>query len=222
LVELLHISGDDKGIEMRAMFLFLISICLAAVSSAAADEAVLHEGGTRMDKGDILDRVALVVTAKGPVTFGAGARHAYKLAEGEQADLLIFLNYGDGPLDITKPPTVRKPALISQLGLSWVLPLSSTLEGAVNIESNSGFDNTYRTTHTLRIAFDDGTFKVTKWSTASENNRNSQRSLCWVDYIAGKAFKRQNREKKVSLNGIFKQPTLAEWSGVISPKVCDQ
>jgi hypothetical protein len=207
---------------MHAIILFLISLGVAAISPAAAGQAVLHEMSVDMDKMGTLDRAVLMVTGQGPVVFGAGDRHAYRLAEGEQADLLIFLNYGDGPLDLSKPPSLRKSALITRAGLSWVLPLAVTLEGAVRIESNSGFGNTFRTTHTLKIIYDGGAFKVANWSTAFENNRNSQRWLCSVNYLTGMAFKRRDKENKVPLEGTFKPIKLEDWKVGMYPEVCGE
>jgi hypothetical protein len=207
---------------MHVIILVLISLGIAAISPAAAGQAVLHEMSVDMDKVGTLDRAVLMVTGQGPVVFGAGDRHAYQLAEGEQADLLIFLNYGDGPLDLSKPPSLRKSALITRAGLSWVLPLTVTLEGALNIGSNTGFANTFRTTHTLKVIFGGGALKVANWSTVSETNRDSQRSLCSVNYLTGRAFKRKNKENNVPLEGTFEPIMLEDWNAGMRPVVCEE
>jgi hypothetical protein len=207
---------------MHAIILFLIGLGIAAISPAAAGQAVLHEMSVDMDKVGTLDRAVLMVTGQGPVVFGAGDRHAYMLAEGEQADLLIFLDYGDGPLDLSKLPSLRKSALITRAGLSWVLPLTVTLEGAVRIQSNSGFGNTLRTTHTLKVIYGGGAFKVANWSTVSENNRDSQISLCSVNYLTGRAFKRKNKENNVPLQETFKPIMLEDWKVGMHPEVCEE
>jgi hypothetical protein len=207
---------------MRLVLNFLLCLFAVCPAVAATREDVLFDVTFDMDHAGTSDRAALVLVGPGRTDFSEQTKDVYLLGEGERADLFIYLNHGDGPLDLTRPPTLRKNSLISRDELSFVIPLVVSQKGSLNVVSSNGFGNTFNTTQTLTIVYRDGKFRVAGWAQDSYNSREAQSSHCSVNYLAGKAVKRGTDGKDVRLKGVFKPIELEEWTTASEPAVCEE
>jgi hypothetical protein len=197
--------------------------CFGAHSVYAAPKLeLLFDALSDMDKNGVEDRAALVLVGPGRTEADNPSKDFYALAEDEHVDLFIYLNGGNGPLDITQVPTARKASLISADTLRFVLPLSGNAKGSINIVTSNGFGNTFNTTETLTIVWRKGTFMVGGWAQDFYNSRDEQSAHCSVNYLTGKAVRRKNAGKNLALKGVFKPVLLADWSAAAQPKGCDE
>jgi hypothetical protein len=206
---------------VRHMLSAFVCLLMASPVCAASREDVLFDVIFDMDHSGILDRAVLVGVGPGRTDFSDPTKDTYPLAEGEHADLLIYLDYGDGPLDLAKAPTLRKQNLINRDSLSFVMPLAVNPKGSLRVISSNGFGNTINTTETLTVVHRDGHFLVAGWAQDFYDSREEQSSHCSVNYLAGKAVKRRNGGKDIALKGAFKPIALAEWGVGSTPVVCE-
>jgi hypothetical protein len=144
----------------------------------------------------------------------------YQLADGERADLLIFLDVGDDALNVTDTPTFRKEGVALADGLRFVLQQQATAKGSLNIITSNGFGNTFNTTETLTIVHRNGRFMVAGWAQNFYNSREEQSTHCSVNYLSGRAVRRENQGKNVALKGKFKPVRLADWNVSETPEIC--
>ena len=207
---------------MRLMLTLLLCFVLHCPAVAASHEDVLFDVTFDMDHAGTRDRAVLVLVGTGRSDAADPSKDFYQLGEDERADLLIYLNHGDGPLELSKPPTLRKDNIINRDELVFVMPPAVNLKGSLNIVSSNGFGNTFNTTETLTVVYRDGTFKVAGWAQDFYNSREEESSHCSVNYLAGKAVKRVNNGKDVRLKGIFKPSDLAAWTSANHAKVCEE
>lgn len=224
LVQLVNYGRSDRKYPMR-IFLCLLMFFLTlgpTASFAASRQDVLFDVTFDMDRAGTWDRAVLVAVGPGRTDFSELTKDAYLLSDGERADLFIYLNYGDGPLDLTTPPTLRKENLINRDDLSWVMPLAVNLKGSLNVVSSNGFGNTFNTTEALTIVYRNEKFMVAGWAQDFYNSREEQSSHCSVNYLAGKAVKRVNEGKNIALKGQFKPVAVADWSAQSRPDVCNE
>jgi hypothetical protein len=203
---------------LRCIFCAVLWCFLPAF--AAAKQEVLFDVIFDMDHEGALDRAVLV--GQGRTDAGSASKDFYQLYPGERADLLIYLNHGDGVLDLNKLPTLRKDNIISGDELAFVMPLAVNARGSLNVVSSNGFGNTFNTTETLTIVYRDGAFLVAGWAQDFYNSRQDESSHCSVNYLAGKAVKRVSTGKDVRLKGVFKPVPLTEWTVAILPTLCEE
>ena len=205
---------------MRLMLSLLLCFSLVCPAVATPRHDVLFDVTFDMDHAGTGDRAVLV--GPGRIDFSEGTKEVYLLGKGERADPLIYLNHGDGPLDFTKPPALRKKNLISPDELAFVMPLAVNQKGSLNVVSSNGFGNTFNTTQTLTIVYRDETFLVAGWAQNFYNSREEESSHCSVNYLAGKAVKRGDEGNDVKLKGVFKPVLLADWTMANHPVVCEE
>lgn len=207
---------------MRLMLTLLLCFFVLHPAVAASREDVLFEVTFDMDHAGASDRAVLVLAGTGRSDAADPSKDFYQLGEHEQAALLVYLNHGDGPLDVSTLPTMRKDNIINRDELAFVMPPAVNLKGSLNIVSSNGFGNTFNTTETLTVVYRDGAFLVAGWAQDLYNSREEESSHCSVNYLAGKAVKRGNDGKDVQLKGVFKPTDLAAWSLASHPKVCEE
>ena len=141
-------GGDELGVcPVRLMLSLLLCFSLVCPAVATPRHDVLFDVTFDMDHAGTGDRAVLVLVGPDRTDFSEGTKEVYLLGKGERADLLIYLNHGDGPLDFTKPPALRKKNLISPDELAFVMPLAVNQKGSLNVVSSNGFGNTFNTTH---------------------------------------------------------------------------
>jgi hypothetical protein len=205
---------------MRLVVIFFFCVFAVCPAVAASNQSVLFDVTFDMDQSGTQDRAVLVLAGTGQAVPDDAAREVYTLGQGEQADLLIYLDAGDGALDLTRPPTFRKDNLIHGEDLAFVMPLAVSAKGSLNVVSSNGFGNTFNTTETLTIVYRGGAFLVAGWAQDFYNSRDEKSSHCSVNYLAGKAVKRVNDGKDVRLKGVFKATGLKDWTLATRPAVC--
>jgi hypothetical protein len=198
-----------------------ISTFLASASLALAQESVLYDVTLDIDKDGLMDRAALVLVGPKPAKFTDAAKAFYILSEGERADLLIYLGRGDRALDIYQKPDLRKDGLIEPEELRFIMPLESNTEGALIVVKSNGFGNADNATETLTIVNRDRKFVVSGYATAWSLSDDS--SDCAINFLAGKATKRENDDPKGKvLKARFRIITVADWSDATRPGLCEE
>jgi hypothetical protein len=207
---------------MRLMLILLLCVGVVCQAVAAPREVVLFDVTLDMDHAGTSDRAVLVVVGPGRGDADNPSKDFYQLGAGERADLLIYLNQGDGSLDIGSLPALRKENIIARDDLAFVMPLAANRKGSLSIVSSNGFGNTFNTTETLTVVYRNGVFLVAGWAQDFYNSREEESSHCSVNYLAGKAVKRGNGGKDVRLKGAFKPIDLAAWATASQPAVCDE
>jgi hypothetical protein len=205
----------------RLFSIVVVLSLLALPASATAKQDVLFDVIFDMDQNKVWDRAVLVVTGLGRTDFSPQTKDVYMLSKDEQVDLLIYLNAGDGTLDVSKPPTLRKEKVMDAEILPFVLPLKVNLKGSLQVQASNGFGNTFNLTETLTIVYRNGDFTVAGWAQDFYNSRDEQSRHCSVNYLTGKAVSRSNAGKNLPLAGNFKAVTLAQWSAAARPQTCD-
>ena len=207
---------------MRLMLSLLLCCLVLCPTLAVAREDVLFVVSFDMDHTGTSDRAVLVLVGQGRSDAADPSKDFYQLGEGERADLLIFLNHGDGPLELSKSPALRKDNVINRDELAFVIPPAVNIKGSLNIVSSNGFGNTLNTTETLTIVYRNGAFLVAGWAQDFYNSRDEVSSHCSVNYLAGKAVRRGNTGKDVKLKGVFKPVDLMAWITANQPAVCEE
>jgi hypothetical protein len=201
----------------------LLFILMCAVpASAAPQERVLFDDILNMDQAGTWDRAVLVATGVGAGTEATKIEEFYQLAPGEQVDLLVYLNVGDGPLAAGTAPTVRKARIVDAEVFPFVLPMKSNAMGSLQVISSNGFGNTFNSTETLTIVHRKGVFSVAGYARDYYNSREDLSSHCSVNYLSKKAVTRKNQGKDVRLNIKVKPITLAQWSAENSMQICGE
>jgi hypothetical protein len=200
----------------------LIILLLAVPASAAAQERVLFDVNLDMDQVGTSDRAVLVATGVDASTASAKNEDFYRLAPGEQVDLLIYLNAGDGPLDVSRPPTTRKVRVVDGDTFPFVLPMKTNVKGSLQVISSNGFGNTFNSTETLTIVHRKGGFSIAGYARDYYNSREDQSSHCSVNYLTGKAVARKNEGRDVRLRIKVKPITLAQWEAERSSEICGE
>jgi hypothetical protein len=196
------------------------ALCLCAPMAAHAAEKVLFEIPLELNRNSEQDRAMLVIVGDTSDIKDGVALDTYPLAEGQRADLLIFLDVGDDALNVTDTPAFRKQGIALRDGLNFVMVPEARGRGSLNIITANGFGNTFNTTETLTIVYRDGEFRVAGWAQDSYNSREDQSAHCSVNYLTGKAVKRGNDGKKIAIRGKFKPVLLADWTVADTPDVC--
>jgi hypothetical protein len=209
-------------LPMRLVFVLLLCFFTSCPVFAAPRDDILYDVIFDMDHTGTSDRAVLMLVGQGRRDADNPSKDFYMLSDGERADLLIYLNHGDGPLDLNSQPAIRKDNIISGAELAFVMPLAANRKGSLNVVSSNGFGNTFNTTETLTIFYRDGTFMVAGWAQDFYNSREDESSHCSVNYLAGKAVKRVNTSKDVQIKGVFKPVTLADWTVASHPTVCGE
>jgi hypothetical protein len=206
--------------KWASLFPALLLTSLQAYAEPKQD--VLFDVTFDMDHEGTWDRAVLVVVGPGRTDFGPQTKDVYMLSKGEQVDLLIYLNAGDGKLDISKQPSIRKENVIDAERPAFVMPLQVNAKGSLRVISSNGFGNTFNTTESLTIVHRNGTFSIAGWAQDFYNSREEQSQHCSVNYLTGKAVMRGNKGKDIPVKGVFKPVLLAEWSSATQPPICEE
>jgi hypothetical protein len=198
-----------------------VMLCLCAPPAFAAEQ-VLYEIPLEMNRNAEMDRAMLVIVGN-TITIEEGKPlDTYPLEDGQRADLLIFLDVGDDALNITDTPTIRKEFIALRDGLNFIMVPEATAKGSLNIITSNGFGNTFNTTETLTIVWRDGAFRIGGWALDTHNSREDASSHCSINYLSGKAVKRENEGKPTPIKGRFKPVLLADWDVANTPDVCGE
>ena len=211
------------GMKMTQLLLPILvaaSAWAASACLAAAQESVLYDLTLDVDKDGSMDRAVLVLVGPSPAEFTDAAKEFYILAEGERADLYVYLGGGDADLDISQQPDLLKESLVTSDQLKFAMPLGTNSKGSLNVVSSNGFGNTGNVTETLTIVYRDSRFLVAglevDWSLREDS------SECSINFLSGKAVKRLNDEKGLVLKARFKPIPLTDWSDETRPTVCEE
>lgn len=188
---------------------------------AAPKEHVLFDVTFDMDQVGTLDRAVIAVIGTGQIDFSPQTKEFHMLSSGETVDLLIYLNEGDGKLDFSKQPSIRKENVIDAERLPFVLPLQVNAKGSLRVISSNGFGNTFNLTETLTIVYRNSEFSIAGWAQDFYSSRDEQSRHCSVNYLTGKAVTRQNDGKDMAYPGTFKAVSLAQWTNAARPETCD-
>jgi hypothetical protein len=205
---------------MLRPIVFALAFCAPVATFAA--EQVLFEVPVEMNRNDEQDRAMLVIVGDKLDIEPGKPLETYPLEDGQRADLLIFLDVGDDALNITDTPTIRKESIVLREDLNFVMVPEAKGKGSLNIITANGFGNTFNTTETLTIVYRDGAFRIGGWAVDSYNSREDQSAHCSINFLSGKAVKRENNGKDQRIKGKFKPVLLADWDVANTPDVCGE
>ena len=202
--------------------LALLAIFALSPTAALAAEQVVFEVTLDMNGNGESERAMLVIVGdKLNIKEGEPAEF-YVLEDGQRADLLLYLDYGDDPLYLSDMPTFRKENIALRHGLNFVFVPETKGKGSLNIITSNGYGNTFNTTETLTIVYRNGAFRVGGWATDSHNSREDASTHCSVNYLANKAVKRENDGKDKRIKGKFVPRLLSDWKVDEPPVVCEE
>jgi hypothetical protein len=162
----------------------------------------------------------LVLVGPGRKDFGELTKERYMLDQGERVDLFIYLNVGDGPIDLTKVPTLRKDNLIGVDDLFFVMPLAVNARGSLRVVSSNGFGNTLNTTETLTIVHRDGRFVVAGFASDFYNSRDDSSIHCSINYLNGTSVSRSDSSKDKVTPHKLKAKSLSDWRNEDTGELC--
>jgi hypothetical protein len=203
-------------------FSSLVALALVATTAyAAPKEEVLYELELDMDKNGTLDHAYLVLVGQGRADFSELTKETYAVSDGEHVDLFVYLNNAD-EVDISQEPELRIKAVATFDALRFAFPLQSNGKGSLNVVTSNGFGNTFNTTETLTIVHRNNEFWVGGWALDFYNSRDDQSLHCSINYLAGKAVRRDNNGKDVELQGNFKPIATTQWMASERPNICDE
>jgi hypothetical protein len=207
---------------MRRWALVVFACMMACGPGFAADkEEALYDVIFDMDQNKVRDRAVLVLVGPGRRDFSDLTKDRYVLEEGERVDLFIYLNSGDGPIDLAKPPTVRKEKIMSWDELSFVLPLTVNSRGSLQVVASNGFGNTFNTSETVTLVHRNGAVHVAGFARDFYNSRDDVSLHCSINYLTGKAVTRDNDGKDIVSSKRFKPVALDDWKADEASASCE-
>jgi hypothetical protein len=185
-------------------FLLVFGVCVIALSSARGQEAARVQSGLRATQEVTLDMDGDGKPDLAVLTFNAE----------NGADLAIYLGHGDGPLDLSRKPTLRKNNIAGNIAVT----LESKGGKSLKLSSScGGCSNSYETI--LTIAYRGGAFIVAGY-TLSWDTRTAA-GECDINFLAGMGTVSKGIDGRARpLKGSFAPTKLADWSEKHEPRVC--
>jgi hypothetical protein len=204
------------------MFLRSLLVATFLVAPAAhAAEQVLFEIPLDINRSGDLDRAMMVIVGEKLDIKEAVPVEFHALEDGQRADLLIFLDVGADPLNITDPHAIRVEGIARDDGLRFILPPLATAKGSLNVITSNGYGNTFNTTETLTVVWRKGRFLVAGWAQDFYSSREEQSTHCSINYLTGKTTVRNINGKTTNMVTRLLPPLLTEWDSRKRPKFCD-
>lgn len=137
-------------------------------------------------------------------------------AASETVDLLIYLGAGDGPVDLSRPPTFLKKNIASNIALGLEKIGKASLRVTYGC---GGCSNDYTTR--LTIVRRRGEFLVAGFIYDWE--RRDSVGRCEINFLTGKgAITRGVGARSKALKGKFAPVKLADWSIETPPDACSR
>jgi hypothetical protein len=208
---------------MRTLILFCLATLVFCTSAVAADKReAIFEVSLDMDRNGTNDRAVLVLVGPGRDKIWDLARGVYPLSENETLDLEIYLGSKDQPIDIAKPPTIRKQSIIDKERTRWVQSLEVVNNNTLKLSSNYQPGSSHDEEETLIIVHRNGQFLVGGLNTFWENPNGI--GNCQLNLFTGKGIRAEGEfpGPKPNFKAEVKPVPLVNWSEKTRPKQCDQ
>ncbi len=203
---ILQCSTNEPVMNVRLCLLLPAIAFGLAVPPARADiqgaPEILAEVAVDIDKDGISDRFVL-------------AQNRW----GEDADLYLYLAFGDDRLDLSRKPTFFRKHFVPGRGTAGNHTLESNRKGSLLVGYGWSGSNSWETT--VKILYRDGEFVVAGF-TKSWDTRESIGS-CDINFLSGRGVaSRGLRGKAETLATKFLPVKLADWSRDKVPReACD-
>jgi hypothetical protein len=199
-----------------------------AVARAEVKSEPLYEISLDLDDDGIADRAVLVLNGPGRTDFGPLTSERFGLFEDESVDLYIYLGLGDARVDLSKPPSFVKKAIVDTERTNWVQPLESNERGSLQAIFVYGWGASKTWGEMLTIVFRGGEFLVGgyskdwDWNThLADGTVETTMGGCDINYLTGKAVLSNDLDETRPMHGTFKPVKLADWSYALVPEGCD-
>jgi hypothetical protein len=203
-----------SGIPRRVIVLLML--CGALASPARAETKALFEIARDIDRDGKMDR-AVLVASEGTGSYSPD-KDWFMIDAAGRADLYIYLDVGDAPLDLSRKPTFLKQGIVAGERQNQIFPLEAR-NGALVVKTAYNRHSNWAP-ETLTIVHRRGEFLVAGFS-RSTDMKNGEQNRCEINFLTGKGIVSKGVSGKARpLRQHFRAVKLAAWSAQFIPDVC--
>lgn len=204
---------------------YIISILMNALLftgvEASETRRALYDISLDMDGNGLAERAVLIINNLGGEQGSESSPGMYSIGGDETVDLLIYMNAGAAPLDLSKPASFQKLNIIDRERFNWVGKLESNGKQSLKLYASYAPGSTATGDETLIIAYRKGKFLVAGieyyWEGGGKNGN------CQYNFLTGKGYTAPGEfaDDKTPIKAKIKPVQLEKWSPETRPTVCD-
>ena len=190
-------------------------------SVAASPPRPLYDISLDMDGNGLAERAVLVINNSGSEPGFETSPGMYSLGGDETVDLLIYMDAGAAPLDISKPASFQKLNIIDRDRFNWVGKLESNGKQSLKLYASYAPGSTATGDETLIIAYRKGKLLVAGieyyWEGGGKNGN------CQYNFLTRKGHTAEGEfdDNKKAIKAKVKAIPLDKWSPETRSTVCD-
>jgi hypothetical protein len=196
----------------------VIAAVVAASAASAADKHAIYDIALDLNRDGKADR-AVLVTSSADTDSYSDDKSWYWLATDERVDLYIYFGAGDAPLDLSKPPDVLAPGIVTAERINQIYPPEARTNGALVIRgayylfSNSASERLTIVERKSELVVAGYTYDF-EWKTGEQGG-------CDVNLLTGKGIRYSGADSaKKTVRVPAKPVPLLQWSSRTYPKPC--
>lgn len=195
-----------------------IAAIVAASMASAADRHAVYDVALDLNRDGKADRAVLVTTSPDTDSY-SDDKSWYWLANDERIDLYIYFGAGDAPPDLSKPPDVLAPGIVTAERINQIYPLEAKANGALVVTgayylfSNSASETLTIVERKSELVIAGYTYDF-EWRTGEQGG-------CDVNLLTGRGVRYSGADSvKKTVRVPAKPVRLTQWSTKTRPKPC--